>query len=263
MALFQVADGRSKADLEVIIEGVPELNSCPGERLFDSGSLWTLYRTSGGSVYDFCTPVLGPLPYKRLFVADDFSVAKLWANQQCIRGRKAYALEYPVDELLVTQWLARGRGIEVHGCGLIDPEIGPCLFVGHSGAGKSTTSRLWRQRTDVQVLSDDRIILRKHNDEFWMYGTPWHGEAGFAAPGRARVRRIFFLEHGQENGIAPMPVVEATGELFARSFVPFHDGDLLHSSLSFLQSVANSIPCYWFNFCPDQSAVTAILNLYG
>ena len=35
------------------------------------------------------------------------------------------------------------------------------LFVGHSGAGKSTTTRLWTAREDVEVLSDDRIIVRR------------------------------------------------------------------------------------------------------
>src|SRR5207237_1133299 len=77
-------------------------------------------------------------------------------------------LEYPLDELLITNWLSCGRGVEVHACGLVDRESGGHLFLGHSGAGKSTTTLLWKKLRDVRVLSDDRIILRKHATDIWM-----------------------------------------------------------------------------------------------
>jgi hypothetical protein len=151
----------------------------------------------------------------------------------------------------------------VHGCGLVDSQTGGHLFLGHSGAGKSTTTRLWNSLRQVRVLSDDRIILRQQANEIWMHGTPWHGEAGFALPGKSKISRIFFLEHGPENEILQLPRSRAVAELFARCFVPFHGHAPLQETLAYLDKVASTVPCYQFRFRPERSAVEKILDFHG
>jgi hypothetical protein len=248
-------------DIEISIEWAQELPRSEGKRLFDSGSLWILYADDAGFIFDFSTPVLGKQPYKRLYVNRDFSEARLFLNRVCFsKSAEVYPLEYPLDELLVTNWLALGRGVEVHGCGLADHENVGHLFLGHSGAGKSTTSLLWKSLRDVRVLSDDRIILRQCENETWMHGTPWHGEAGFASPGKVRIRRIFILEHGDQNEILPLAGNRAVAELFARCFPPFHGHGPLAFTLAYLHYIADSVPCYLFRFLPNPSAVEKILD---
>jgi hypothetical protein len=95
-----------------------------------------------------------------------------------------------------------------------------------------------------------------------MYGTPWHGEAAFAFPGRAPLQRIFVLEHGSGNVLTRLTRSQAVAELFARSFVPFHRHEYVDSALSFLEYVADSVPCYRYAFEPDQRAVERILNFH-
>ncbi len=248
-------------DIEISVEWAQELQRSEGKRLFDSGSLWILYADDAGFVFDFSTPVLGKEPYKRLYVSRDFSEARLLLNRACLsKSSEVYPLEYPLDELLVTNWLALGRGVEVHGCGFVDHESGAHLFLGHSGAGKSTTSLLWKSLRDVRVLSDDRIILRQRENETWMHGTPWHGEAGFASPGKVRIRRIFILEHGDQNEILPLAGNRAVAELFARCFPPFHGHGPLNFTLAYLHYIADSVPCYLYRFLPNPSAVEKILD---
>ena len=96
-----------------------------------------------------------------------------------------------------------------------------------------------------------------------MYGTPWHGEAGFASPEKTKVERIFILEHGEKNEILPLPQPSAVAELFARCFPPFYDHGRLALTLSFLHQITNRVPCYRFRFVPDESAVSEILNFHG
>ena len=255
--------GPSSCDIEISIERVEQLTELSGPKLFDSGSVWTLYKSNSGFVFDFTTPVLGPGPYKRLWVNEEFSQARLCVDRNRLPDQtEAHPLEYPVDELLVTNWLALGRGVEVHSCGFVDPESGGQLFIGHSGAGKSTTTRLWSSLGNVRILSDDRIILRRSEGQIWMHGTPWHGEAGFASPEKAAIRRIFVIEHGTKNEITRLSQTQAVAELFARSFVPFHSRRALDFTLSYLQDITSEIPCYRFQFLPDSNAVRAIRHFY-
>ena len=251
-------------DIDLTVQWTDRLPELVGRKIFCSGSVWALHEDRDGFIFDFATPVLGDQPYKRLAVNRKFSAARLWLNRECLpAGRQVYPLEYPLDELLITNWLGGGRGVEVHGCGLVDHGTGSYLFLGHSGAGKSTTARLWSSLREAKVLSDDRIILRREANEIWMHGTPWHGEAGFASPEKTKVEQIFVLEHGDRNEVLPLAQGRAVAELFARCFPPFYDRDPLAFTLSFLHEITNRVPCYQFRFVPDESAVSEILDFHG
>ena len=132
------------------------------------------------------------------------------------------------------------------------------MFLGHSGAGKSTTARIWETFRAPEILSDDRIILRLHDGELWMYGTPWHGEAAFASPGKAKLNTIYILRHGCRNRFTALPQALAVGEVFARSFPPFHSQAGLQRTLEFIKRALDVVPCYEFEFLPDRSSVAAV-----
>jgi len=180
-------------------------------------------------------------------------------------------LEYPLDELLIMHRLTQENAIELHSCGIVRSDGIGNLFVGHSGAGKSTTTRLWTASEDVEVLSDDRIIVRrdqvqrgtaKNSGGMRMYGTPWHGEAAYASPRSAPLARVFILEHGRGNVLTRLSPSQGVAELFARSFVPFHRHEYVDSALEFLQELVGAVPCYHYSFEPDHRAVDAILNFH-
>ena len=247
-------------DIRISVAWAGKLARAQGRRLFDSGSVWSLYECEEGFQFDFGVPIIGELPYKRLIVDEQVRRARLLLSRECFENRKeAFPLEYPLDEVLITHRLAHERGIELHGVGIVGPDGASNLFIGHSGAGKSTTARLWASLHDVEILSDDRIILRGDADQIVMYGTPWHGEAAFALPTSAPLQRIFVLEHGQGNVLTRLTRSQVVGELFARSFVPFHRHEYVDSALSFLERVADTVPCYRYSFEPDERAVERIL----
>jgi len=249
-------------DIGIQVEWVPELAPAATRRVFDSGSVWSLYKAEAGFQFDFITPILGNAPYKRLLVDEQFCRASLLLSDQCFAKRSAAApVEYPLDEVLITHRLTREKAVELHGCGIVaGPNATGYLFIGHSGAGKSTTARLWTEHENVHILSDDRIIVREHSGEMLMYGTPWHGEAAYASPASAPLSGIFVLEHGLGNAITRLSRSQAVSELFARSFVPFHRHEYVSAALDVLQRVADTVPCYRYAFEPDQRAVERILN---
>jgi len=283
---FQARRGLS--DVNIRVEWVGKLSAKPGLELFDSGALWRLYECELGFQFDFSAPVFGDQPYKRLIVDRDFSCATLQVSEEVFAAFPFTApLDYPLDELLIMHRLTQEKAIELHSCGIVRPDGTGNLFVGHSGAGKSTTTQLWTAREDVEVLSDDRIIVRREADQqrkvlrlrencasrishsaqddkkkykMRMYGTPWHGEAMYASPGSAPLARIFILEHGHGNVLTQLSPSQAVAELFARAFVPFHRHEYVEAALEFLQEVVAAVPCYRYAFEPNESAVERILE---
>jgi hypothetical protein len=154
--------------------------------------------------------------------------------------------------------LACGQGLEVHAVGIVDEAGRGHLFLGHSGAGKSTSARLWLKQPGIRILSDDRIVLRPQAEKIWMYGTPWHGDAGISSPQCAPVTNIYFLEQYGRNELLAISPGVAAAELFARSFVPRHCAEGLEFALGFIERIAHDIPCNIFRFVPELSAVEAI-----
>jgi hypothetical protein len=259
---FRVKTG--VADINVRVKWVASIPQTDELGLFDSGSVWRVYETKCGLQFDFNVPFFGEQPYKRLLVDTHFRRATLQMNERSFAAVPGIPqpLEYPLDELLIMHRLTQEQAIELHGAGIVGPDGATNLFVGHSEAGKSTTARLWTSLHEVEILSDDRIIVREHDEEIYMYGTPWHGEAHFALPKRAPLQRIFVLEHGHGNVITRLTRSQMVAELFARSFVPFHRHEYVDHALSFLERVADTVPCYRYSFEPDERAVNKILHFH-
>jgi len=280
LELFRVEGGAS--DVAIQVEWVDRISPSQRRKIFDSGTTWRLQEGETGLEFDFNSDMLGFRPFKRLLVDTIFETATLQMSRESFArlGQAPDPLGYPLDELLIMHRLTQEKAIELHGSGIVRRNGVANLFVGHSGAGKSTTTRLWTDVEDVEVLSDDRIIVRRdeqqqiprfarndngnespsgRNDKkMRMYGTPWHGEAMFASPNSAPLTRIFVLEHGHGNVITPLLPSQAVAELFARSFVPFHRHEYVDSALVFLEELVDSVPVYRYSFEPDQRAVDKI-----
>ncbi len=259
MEAFAVEPG--SADVNLQISWVDSLRVPDSTLLFHSGGLWSLFAEPSGFRFSFLSPLLGMTPYKEAWMDPEFRSGRVLLSRRYFdTERPVYPLEYPLDELLMIHRLSRGEGVEVHAVGISDENRCGHLFLGHSGAGKSTTARLWLNRPGVRILSDDRIILRKRDGQIWMYGTPWHGDAGIASPECARLSGIYLLEHGRSNERVPLPTGRAAAELFTRSFVTHHCEKGIRFTLEFLDRVASQVPCSIFQFVPDESAVEAICH---
>jgi hypothetical protein len=254
---FAVQTG--SCDVNLKISWVDSLRVPNSTLLFHSGGLWSLFAESNGYRFSFLSSLLGMTPYKEAWFDSEFRTGRVLLSRRYFDSdRPVYPLEYPLDELLMIHRLSRGQGVEMHAVGISDENGRGHLFLGHSGAGKSTTARLWTGRPGVRILSDDRIILRERDGRIWMYGTPWHGDAGIASPECAPLSSIYLLARGKHNDRLPLSPGMAAAELFSRTFATHHSSEGIRFSLEFLDRVVQEVPCYLFKFVPDESAVEAI-----
>jgi hypothetical protein len=249
-------------DLELDVYWADRLRMPSLAPSFSSGGVWSAYTDATGTKFYFSSPTLGIAPYKAAWFDPGFERGHIVLRRDCFaEGQAVNPLEYPIDELAMMHRLSLGEGVEVHALGLSDVDGEGYLFLGHSGAGKSTTARLWMSKPGVKLLSDDRIVLRKKDGKYWMYGTPWHGDAGVSSRGCAPLSAIFLLEQAPKNEFQPLPGSKAAAELFARCFVPHYLSAGIQFTLNFLDELTRSIPCSVFRFAPTESAVEAIRDV--
>ena len=225
--------------------------------VFESGGPWRVFRFEGGWHYQFLVRERG-----RFRLAEGLSVDEAVLSGRLFqdpRHRRRFALTYPVDELVFHHRLALEGHVVLHACGLAVAG-GAVLLCGKSGAGKSTSARLWaRHRPGTLVLSDDRIVVRRAERELSAFGTPWHGEARFAAAAARPLRAVFFLEQARVTSVRPLDAGEAAGRLFSRSFPPPWRRETVARALDTCVTIAQGVPCYELRFRPDRSAVDAVL----
>jgi hypothetical protein len=246
----------SSPDVRIEVVSSDRIDDVAGDLIFDSGGPWRLFRDRDGYLFQFFSSSFGPVPYKTVRWNADFTRGDVCLNRaHFAAGTPVDPLEYPLDELLMINLLGHGRGLEVHGCGVIDASGEASLFVGQSGAGKTTMARLWLAEPGAVILSDDRIVLRSEPDGVWMYGTPWHGDEPLASPRRARLARLFFLRHDTSNAITTVPGSRAAARLFAASFPAFHSPPAIEFSLRFIEMIITTVPCVELGFAPTPSVM--------
>jgi len=226
------------------------------EQVFDCPPIWSLLRRNGVSFVRIFADYPGL--ETTLVLPDHLQEAELLGSGTT--NRLPDPFYGPTLELLMMTYLAEDRGAILHACGVAKEGRG-LLFVGESGAGKSTMARMWAREEGFAVLSDDRVIVRPKGQGYWMYGTPWHGEAAFAAPLGVRLERIFFLKHGERNSLQESTGIDPLSRFVTCSFLPHWDDRGMAFSLEFLAELAATIPCQELTFTPDRRAIDLVKNL--
>lgn len=252
---FAVTDG--DGDVRVAVSEIRAPLPPPGRLLFDSGAVWRAYQESAGYRIDCASAAFGELPYKTALFDRDFREGRILVRRDAYTD-SMHPLDYPLDEVIVAHLLGRGRGIELHGCGIIDRDGRGQLFVGQSGAGKTTTARLWLADGDYEIVSDDRVIVRFLDGEWRMFGTPWHGEAELSAPLSAPLAAVHLLTQATRTELVALPAARATAALFGCTFPPFFDSDAVAFTLQCLEHLVADIPVRMLRFVPDRSVIDCV-----
>lgn len=139
-------------------------------------------------------------------------------------------LEY--DALLI-----HSAAISVHNNGY--------LFSANSGTGKTTHMNLWLDKfgDDAFIINGDKPIIRKVNDEFYVFGTPWCGKEGYNINKKVKLKSIAIIKRAENNSIKKVSNKDALLFLLTQTYHPkTKEGrELMYNSLG---ELIKSIPVY-------------------
>ncbi len=130
------------------------------------------------------------------------------------------------------------------------------LFLGESGTGKSTHTRLWMHHLDdTWLLNDDSPIVRAGEDGIFAYGSPWSGKTDCYRPEKAPLKAMVRLRQGGQNRIERLTGPRAIGAVWP-SCPPLLAGEKELSTLMLdtVGRLVTAVPVYGMECRPDEEA---------
>lgn len=130
------------------------------------------------------------------------------------------------------------------------------LFLGESGTGKSTHTRLWRENIEgARLLNDDSPVIRLSKDGVTAYGSPWSGKLPCYKNESYPIRAICRLSQAPHNRIRRLGTIEAIGALLPSCPPAFaYDAALQDCICHTLGEIIRRVPVYHLECLPDAEA---------
>lgn len=132
-----------------------------------------------------------------------------------------------------------------------------CAFVGPSGIGKSTHSRLWLQHVPgARLLNDDQPVLRQLSDgTVRLYGSPWSGKTSCYCNEGVVLKALFFMEQALENQLTRLTGIETFQKLMKFTSLMGRDTVTFQPISRTQACISGAIPAYSFRNFPAKEAV--------
>jgi len=212
---------------------------------------WAIYRQDSQWIYQWIKAEPPHENYFRTVVTDKkHSFLDIYNDdnmkEQFLKGGLTSLTMFPTDQILMGRILAYKNGCIMHSLGVSLDKRG-LLFVGHSDAGKSTMAGIMKQGADI--LCDDRNIVRKRDNGYFVSGTWSHGDVPDVSPETVPLKGIFFLEKANINRVVPVADNRLAFErLLACMIRPLETRDWWENALDFLSGLCRQVPCWNLQF---------------
>jgi hypothetical protein len=232
-------------DMEIRVASEATLGAARGAKIFDSRLHWRVLRAGESTIFEFFHPPTALL-YCRTTVRRDFSEAEVLFSESAWckltsadAGPRDWEIPYPLDQLLLVPALALRGAVLLHACGAVVSNRG-LVFAGHSGDGKTTLAGLLAAE-GIPLLSDERIAIRKTDDGFVAFGTPWPGEGNVVSNAAHPLAGMFVLRKAPRHALGcTSPSLAA--DLLARAIVPYYLPDTAARILEIFSDLAADVP---------------------
>lgn len=164
-------------------------------------------------------------------------------------------------------WVMFGTVILKHGAvaihsSVIVAEGRGVLFLGESGTGKSTHTRLWREGIEgAKLLNDDSPIVRIVDGEVRVYGSPWSGKTPCYKNEVYPMAGLCRLSQAPHNRITRLSNLMAIGALLPSCPPIFaHDSALQDMICATVGNIVRGVKSYHLECLPNSEAAELSYN---
>ncbi|MFC1886902.1 hypothetical protein ACFLZM_07585 [Thermodesulfobacteriota bacterium] len=147
----------------------------------------------------------------------------------------------PFYRMALNFFLIENNGFLLHSAGVVCGDDA-YIFSGPGGIGKSTIAAL---SNEFKVLADDFVCIRKIEDSFYAYSTPWYGGKGQEG---YEIKRLFFLFRDEKTQIIDLKPAQTVNALMTNMYYNTIDEKILGKLMSVLCLFVESVPGYWLSF---------------
>ncbi len=185
--------------------------------------------------------------------ADDFSSAVVYVPS----GKSKHLLEFSLSNAMMLMYTFRSAPYETlmtHASVVRYNDEG-FMFLGRSGTGKSTHSRMWLENIEgATLLNDDNPIVRIVEGKAYVYGSPWSGKTpcykNEVVPLKGVVR-IVRAPHNRAVRLNPLQSYASLKPSCSCMRWDMKSTDALHKTV---EKVISEVACWNMECLPDADA---------
>ncbi len=130
------------------------------------------------------------------------------------------------------------------------------LFLGKSGTGKSTHSKMWLDAIpECELMNDDHPIVRHFEDgSVIAYGSPWSGKTSCYKDMSAPVAAIVRIKRAPYNKLNKLSIVRSYASITSSCSGMQWDAEMVTAKSRNLEKVITSVGCYEMECLPNKDA---------
>lgn len=257
---FKAADGEAcTCVLDVCVNEEKDRrqeDSCPQmamDEISDEMGYSSLYRTGEG--YLVRLRPHGRSCIHTMYSSEDFSDVKIVLAME---SRYAASALCSMLRIAFSQSVLRHQAVAVHASAVAvrtGQELYSFLFMGKSGAGKSTHSALWLKNIPGSfLLNDDNPVLRIEDRRVMAYGTPWSGKTPCYMNMGCPVKGIAGIKRADRNRFVTLDGAAAFSMLLRGSSAIRRDRHLFSPLCDTLASISEKVGIGLMECLPDAEA---------
>lgn len=154
-------------------------------------------------------------------------------------------IEYGVTGSLFNRYLLKYDGCMLHSSAVVVDGYA-YLFSADSGTGKSTHTGLWLEhfKDKAFIINDDKPAIRKIDNQWYVYGTPWSGKTDQNVNVKAKLGGIVFIERSENNWIRDLEAAEAIPLFFNQTIRRMKTEQNMDLVLTMMERVLTENPLY-------------------
>lgn len=128
------------------------------------------------------------------------------------------------------------------------------LFSGHSGAGKSTHTRLWQENFNAPLLNGDLNLLGMEKGQPMCYGLPWCGTSEISTVQNYPLGGVVFLRQAPFNRVSPLSPDQEALSLTQRMITPAWTREQAQKNLELAERLTAKIRIFQLECTKDPEA---------